>query len=101
MNTLYYYYHAIIYIIYILWFVIQFFFSVVLMNFVIAVMLNSYKNVKTRAENFKYKLKAKLNLEYMVFYSTWTSNTEPISCFALSANTTDGDASSKWNNFTS
>ena len=69
---------------------------VILLNFLIAVISNSYDNVIEKKFVIEYKHKAKLNRYTLIVKKAWFDLSD-VNCCILSANTEDKFLSEKWN----
>jgi len=84
-------------IIWFMWFANQFFILIILLNFLIAVISQSYENVMSKAVISKYRQRAQLNRECRLVYAelNWC---KVLNITILTANTTDdhGDEADAW-----
>jgi len=87
-----------IYLIYIIWFADQILLTIILINFLIAVISDSYEEVMSSVIIYEYKQKSMLNRECLIIDKAKNIDTS-IACSILSANTFDESANTKWARF--
>ena len=87
-----------IYLIYFVWFLNQYFIYILLLNFLIAVISQSYIDVMANANISKYKQRSELNRECLI-RSKALGHDEKVSTLILSADTNDESLESKWFTF--
>jgi hypothetical protein len=69
---------------------------VILLNFLIAVISDSYDDIIEEKKAIEYKQKAELNRQTLIWNKAWY-NLDKVNCFILSANTEDKTLCDKWN----
>lgn len=89
-----------IYAIYFTWFINQIFIQIILLNFLIAVIGDSYKKVIDTEVIITYTSKAGLNREFLIIQKALGRDVK-IGVLILSANTEDESLYSQWYKFTS
>lgn len=89
-----------IYLIYFTWFINQIFLQIILLNFMISVIGNSYQSVIDKEIIITYSSKAGMNREFLIIQKA-LGNDEKIGTLILSANTEDESLNSQWYKFTS
>ena len=77
-----------IYTLYVLWFVTQYYLFVILLNFLIAVLSESYNDMVYRKLEHVYHLKSELNKQRLLYDEAWGKKSQITECI-LSANTED------------
>jgi hypothetical protein len=87
-----------VYTIYIFWFANQFLISIVLINFLIAVISQSYENVMDTATMIKYSQRCDLNSQISIIYEHSGSLKKNFDCVILSSNTSHG-GDKEWSGF--
>ena len=87
-----------IYMIYTVWFLNQYFIYILLLNFLIAVISQSYADVMTHANIQTYKQRSELNRECLIRLKAFHQDDE-VNVLILSADTLDESLESKWFTF--
>lgn len=87
-----------VYLIYLVWFFNQYFIYILLLNFLIAVISQSYADVMANANISQYKQRAELNRECLIRSKAFGQDRE-VSVLILSADTQDESLESKWFTF--
>lgn len=87
-----------IYVIYAVWFANQFLILIVLINFLIAVISQSYENVMDTAVIIKYSQRCDLNSQISLIYEHSHVLKKDYDCVILSSNTSHG-GDSEWSGF--
>ena len=89
-----------IYFIYFTWFINQILIQIILLNFLISVISNSYQAIIDSEIIITYTFKAGLNREYLIIQKALTLDSK-VGNLILSANTEDESLNSQWYKFTS
>ena len=87
-----------IYLIYLVWFLNQYFIYILLLNFLIAVISQSYADVMAHANISVYKQRSELNRECLIRGKAFGQDDE-VNVLILSADTLDESLESKWFTF--
>lgn len=88
-----------IFAIWAVWFINQFFVYMVLMNILIAIILQSFEQAMTQKTAFEYRTKCALNLEYGIYHNS-VFGSKPRPCSILTINKNDKDEyQNQWSGF--